>query len=127
MKILWGRILIAAFVLEVLYGLLLYAVLGGPEVAFMALGIGVVFVFMLLGGLWVARKAVWKPVLQGALVGIAAVIIYSVLTTPAMIAGELAVTGPLLLNHLAKIAGGTVGGLLAATVLAPGKRPQPSL
>lgn len=113
MKILWWRILTAAIVLELLYGVFLVFVLGAAEQAFTILGIASVFIFMATGGVWVGSKSPSRPVLQGGLVGVVAVLFYTILTTPAALSGELAVTGPFLLNHLAKVLGGIVGGLLA--------------
>lgn len=112
MKILWGRILLAAIVLELLYGVFLVFVLGSAEQAYATLGIASVFVFMAIGGLWVGWKATSLPVVQGGLVGVAAVLFYTALTTPAVLSGELAITAPFLLNHLAKVLGGLFGGLL---------------
>ena len=99
--------------------MLIYSLFGSPDVAFQPLGMAIVFVLMLLGGLWIGRKAVSRPVRKGALVGVAAALLYTVLTIPVMMSGELAVTAPLLLNHAAKILGAAAGGALAATVLAP--------
>ena len=82
MKILWWRILIAAIVLELLYGVFLVFVLGAAEQAFTTLGIVSVFLFMALGGFWVGSRATSRPILQGGLVGVVAVLFYTVLTTP---------------------------------------------
>ena len=122
MKALWWRILLAAFALEVVYAVLIYSLFGSPDVAFEPLGMAIVFVLMLLGGLWIGRKAVSRPVRNGALVGVAAALLYTVLTIPVMMSGELPVTAALLLNHAAKILGAAAGGALAATVLAPKAR-----
>jgi hypothetical protein len=121
-KILWGRILIAAVGLEVLYGLLLVFLLGDAEIAYTAAGIATVFVFMMFGGLGVGRKAASRPVLQATLVGVIAVLFYTVLTVPAVVSGELLITVPLLLNHAAKILGAGFGGWLA-TVMRARKQP----
>jgi putative membrane protein (TIGR04086 family) len=121
MKILWWRILIAAIVLELLYGVFLVFVLGAAEQAFTAFGVASVFVFMAIGGFWLGSRATSHPVLQGGLVGVVAVVFYTALTTPAVLSGELAVTGPFLLNHLAKVLGGTFGGLLASIMSASRK------
>lgn len=121
MKILWWRILIAALVLELLYGAFLVFILGAAEEAFTTLGIASVFVFMAIGGFWVGSRTTSGPVLQGSLVGLVALLFYTALTTPAVLSGELAVTGPLLLNHLAKVVGGAFGGLVAKTVAASTK------
>jgi putative membrane protein (TIGR04086 family) len=116
MKILWWRILIAAIVLELLYGVFLVFILGAAEEAFTTLGIASVFVFMAIGGFWVGSRAPSRPVLQGGLVGVVAVLFYTALTTPAVLSGELLVTGPFLLNHLSKVLGGAFGGLLAKSL-----------
>ena len=121
MKILWWRILIAAIALEFLYGVFLVFVLGAAEQAFTTLGIVSVFLFMALGGFWVGSRATSRPILQGGLVGVVAVLFYTVLTTPGVLSGELAVTGPFLLNHLAKLLGGSFGGLLAGVMSASRK------
>jgi hypothetical protein len=117
MKILWGRILIAAVVLELLYGLFLIFILGSADYAYTPLGMATVFVFMMIGGAWIGLKAASRRVFHGGLVGLVAVLFYTVLTSPAVFSGELVVTGPFLLNHVAKILGGISGGLLSATVL----------
>jgi hypothetical protein len=122
MKILWWRILIAAIVLEILYGLFLVFVLGAAEQAYTTFGIASVFVFMAIGGLWVGSKATSRPVLQGGVIGVVAVLFYTVLTAPAVLSGELAVTGPFLLNHLAKVLGGACGGFLARILPTSRKR-----
>lgn len=122
MKALWWRILLAAFALEIVYAVLIYSIFGSPDVAFQPLGMAIVFVLMLLGGLWIGRQAGSRPVWKGALVGVAAALLYTVLTIPVMMSGELPVTAALLLNHAAKILGAAAGGALAATVLAPKAR-----
>lgn len=122
MKILWWRILLAAIVLELLYGAFLYLVLGMAEQAYTLLGITSVFLFMTIGGFWVGSKATAHRVLQGGLVGLAAVLFYTALTIPAVLSGELAITGPFLLNHLAKVVGGAFGGALSNVLPVSRKR-----
>ena len=122
MKILWGRILITGLVLEVLYGLFLVFVLGAAEQAYRPIGLSSGFVVMAIGGFFVGRTATWRPVLQGGLVGVAAVLFYTALTTPGVIGGQLVVTGVFVLNHLLKILGATAGGWVAATLPAPKER-----
>lgn len=116
-RFLWWRIILAAVVLEVLYGLCLVFVLGSAEIAYTALGIAAVFVFMAIGGFWIASRAAWRPVLQAGLVGVVAVLFYTALTIAAVLSGELPITGAFLLNHLAKVLGAITGGMLAVTLI----------
>jgi hypothetical protein len=125
MKILWVRILIAGIVLELLYGLYLVFILGAAEMAFMVQGIISAFVFMMIGGLWLASEAKAHRIGQAALVGVAAVLFYTILTIPGVITGELEITPPFLVNHAAKILGATAGGLVS-TLLTPKKNPEPA-
>lgn len=66
-KVIWWRIVIAAFVLEMLYGLFLVFLLGAAEEAYTARGIACVFAFMMIGGLWIGWKAAWRPMLHAAM------------------------------------------------------------
>lgn len=121
MNIQWLRILITAVALELLYGFYLIGLLDSAEQAYTILGIASVFAFMMLGGFWIGMKARSHPVLQAGLVGLAAVLFYTVLTIPVMLGGELPVTVPFLLNHLAKVLGGVCGGLLSTAYSATRK------
>jgi len=116
MKIIWWRILVVAVVLELLYGGFLYQVIGDTQQAFAPVGLISVFIFMLLGGALIGWMAPSRKLLQATLVGVTAVVFYTLLTIPVVVSGELQITGPLLLNHLLKIIGAAAGGLLASSM-----------
>ena len=116
MKIMWWRIVIVAVVLELLYGVFLYQVLGDAQLAFAPVGLISVFVFMLIGGTLIAWMAESRRLLQATLVGVTAIVFYTLLTIPVMLSGELPITGALLLNHLLKIAGAASGGPVGAAL-----------
>jgi len=112
----WWRIIIAAVVLEFLYAGFLYQVLGDAQLAFAPVGLISVGVFMLLGGALIAWTAPSRKLLQGTLVGVVAVVFYTLLTIPVMLSGELQITGPLLLNHLLKLVGAAIGSLIGTAL-----------
>jgi len=123
MKILWSRILVASLTIEIVVLLVLNFVvlpLYEPHANTVTF---VLFASMLVGGLWVARKAESRFILQGALVGVAAIVIYSVMTIPFVLSGELVFDMRFFVNHIAKILGGAAGGLVAGRMLAVRVRP----
>jgi|SRR5687767_502265 hypothetical protein len=116
MKLLWGHILVAGFLVEllllaVLDGLSrpLYGSQGDSPVAFVG-----GFFFALIGALWVARKAPSRFVLHGALVGMATVALYTALTLHLTVTGQLEINLRFLVAHIAKILGGSLGGFMVA-------------
>ena len=116
MKILWGRILVAGFLVEllllvVLNGLSrpLYGSQGDSPAAFVG-----GFFFALIGALWVARQAPSRFVLHGALVGMAAVALHTALTLQLTPTGLPEINLRFLTAHIAKILGGSLGGLIVA-------------
>ncbi len=68
---------------------------------------------MAIGGFWAALQAETRAVFWGGMVGIVAVLLYTALTTGAVLRGELSVTGAFLLNHLLKVLEGMLGGFIA--------------
>ena len=107
MSIQWGRVLLAAFLMELvlvaiaipltvsgLGGLLNYVI---PPASFIATFAVTV---------WLGRKVTSRPVLHGVLIGIAGSLMYVALT------GGAQEPWPYLLAHALKIAGGAAGGLV---------------
>lgn len=130
MKLLWGRIIVAGILCEILYALYLQYVLGDLNEAYALTGMLGVLACMMLGGLWVGRSAASRPVIQGALVGVAAIVFYMTLIIVFVLFGpdedqaaQQAGFDPalFLLNHGLKIVGGAVGGFLGGVLL---KRPN---
>jgi putative membrane protein (TIGR04086 family) len=116
MKILWGRILVAGFLVELLLLVILngisrplYGSQGDSPVAF-AGG----FVLALIGALWVGQKATSRFVLHGALVGMAAVALHTALTLQPNPTGQLEIDLRFFVAHIAKILGGSLGGFIVA-------------
>jgi putative membrane protein (TIGR04086 family) len=123
MRIHWGRILLAAFVAEAL----LVAVFQIASQRFGNLSGGVVvflggFAFMFVGAQWVARKIDSRFLLHGTLVGIAAVLFYTIITLYLTVGGQFRIDYNIrfFLAHIVKILGGAVGSFLAGR---RGKRP----
>jgi hypothetical protein len=129
MKLLWVRIIVAGIVCEILYALYLQFVLGDLSQAYAVTGMLGVVVAMMLGGLWVGRSAASRPVIQGALVGVAAVVFYMTLVIVFFLVGpepddaaqQAGSPGLFALNHALKIVGGAAGGYLGGVLL---KRPD---
>jgi len=116
MKILWGRILVAGFLVELLLLVVLngvsrplYGSQGDSPVAFVC-----GFFFTLIGALWVSRKAPSHFVLHGALVGMAAVALHTALTLQPTPTGQLEMNLRFFAAHIAKILGGSLGGFMVA-------------
>ncbi|HUF72968.1 MAG TPA: hypothetical protein VMR74_08730 [Gammaproteobacteria bacterium] len=123
MKLLWGRIAVAGVLCEILYFLYLQFVLGDVLAAYAVSGMIGVAVCLMLGGIWVGRSASRRPVLQGALVGVAAIVFYFLLIVAvAVVAPDLMEEAEqaeldvslFLLNHGLKIVGGALGGYIGA-------------
>lgn len=109
----WGRIVLGGLFIE----LAMFAVvvplnvLGGEQAVYYAvpfLAVATAFVF----GWWAARPVTGRFVLHGALVAVAASVMYITLTVASGVAGEL----PLLyhVSHALRVMGGAAGGAFAA-------------
>ena len=115
----WGWILLAGFLGEVVAIVFLLGLrhLHGYEARSLAplsaLGAAAfqfeLFAVMALFGWWVARKATAWPVLHGALVGVAGVLIYEILAFGQPVPRN----SSYFLAHALKIGGGAAGGWLA--------------
>ena len=116
----WGWILVAGFLGEcvaiaVLVGIrLLHGYEPGSLAPLSSLGAATfqfeLFAVMALFGWWVARKATAWPVLHGALVGVAAVLIYEIVAFGQPVPRTLSY----FVAHALKIGGGAAGGWIAA-------------
>ena len=108
----WGRVLLGGLFIELaMFAFVIPLTAIGEQVLyyavpFLAFGIAVVF------GWWVARPLSGRQVLHGALVAVAASLMYIALTTAMGVAGTL----PLLyhVSHGLRILGGMLGGSIAA-------------
>lgn len=116
MKTLWGRILVAGFLVELLLLFVLNGVSrplfgsqGDSSAAFMG-----GFFFALIGALWVGRKAPSRFVLHGVLVGVAAVVLHMALTLQLGPSVQPEINLRFLAAHIATILGGSLGGLMVA-------------
>ena len=118
----WGWIVLGAFVAEVLGFAVLMGIRVlhgyGPFALDPLSGVGnaafliELFLVFMLAGWWVARGARELVVLNGLLVGFAAVLIYEI---AARGSGQpIPISASYLLAHAVKIAGGGLGGWLAA-------------
>jgi hypothetical protein len=113
-KIYWGRIVLGAFLLEVVLFITLVPLVPifGEAVFFTAVPIGC-FVFGFLFGMWVARKLRSGFVLHGTLMGILATLLYLGLcaTQPGSIPAAVSAYGlfPFLLANGLRIAGCMAG------------------
>ena len=117
MKILWGRILIFAFTFEVLAILLLGVVttrLLNYPMSHLEISCGL-FIGSVLVGIWLGKKAPSNPILNGAVFGIATVVLYVAITGTAELAGLLRLNYDFYyyLKHIVKILGGALGGIIA--------------
>jgi hypothetical protein len=118
MRSLWGRILIAGFLSEVLLLVILNGVrqLYGPQGDSVVVFTGG-FALPLVAALWVCRKASSRFVLHGALVGVAAVLFYTALTLRLNLNGQLPLSAGLFAAHFVKILGGAAGGFVVGNRL----------
>ncbi len=113
MKIHWGRIVIAGFLAEILL-IAVFLIVSQPLTSLVGatIGLGGGFVFMLLAALWAAQKIESRFVLHGILVGIAAIVFY---TVGDVLRGQLHLAGHSVffyLSHVTKILGGAAGGFI---------------
>jgi hypothetical protein len=114
MKIHWGRVVIAGFLAEILL-IAVYLVVSQPLTSLVGatIGLGGGFVFMLLAALWAAQKIESRFVLHGILVGISAIVFY---TIGDVLRGQLHLAGHSVffyIAHITKILGGAAGGYIA--------------
>ena len=118
----WGWIVLGAFVAEVLGFAVLMGIRVlhgyGPFALDPLSGVGnaafliELFLVFMLAGWWVARGARELVVLNGLLVGFAAVLIYEIAARGS--GQSIPISASYLLAHAVKIAGGGLGGWLAA-------------
>jgi hypothetical protein len=109
MSIQWGRILLAAFLMElVLVAIAIPLTVSGAGAALNYVIPPASFIATFAITVWLGRRFTSRPVLHGVLIGIAGSLMYVALTraTPE--------PWPYLLAHLLKIAGGAAGGLVLA-------------
>lgn len=112
----WGRIVLGGFLGELILIALVIPLraMGAGETAITGLAVGGSFVAFVPVAWWLARPLA-RPVLQGALMGAAAAVMYTLLS----VAGQLFVPDapaiPLIyyVAHVLKLAGGATGGWLA--------------
>ena len=114
MKFHWGRILIAALVAEALLIVLanISRRLSVSEPISSIIGYLSFIVFMFLAALWVTRKAESRFILHGTLVGVAAVVLYVILTFHATLRGQVQINVEYFFLHIIKILGGAAGGFV---------------
>jgi hypothetical protein len=118
MKLRWGRILLGAFLLEVVLFIVLVPIsfILGETVFFTAVPIGCVL-FGFLFGFWVARKAPALLVLHALLVGVIATALYLGLcaVAPGSLPAAVAVYGLLMFItvNVLRILGAIAGGFFA--------------
>jgi hypothetical protein len=109
MSIQWGRVLIAAFLMElVLVAIAIPLTLSGQDGALNYVVPPASFVATFAITVWLGRRFTSRPILHGALIGLAGSLMYVALTVGAP------EPWPYLLAHALKIAGGAAGGLVLA-------------
>ena len=114
MSIQWGRVLLAAFLMElVLIAIAVPLTLSGAGGALSYVVPPASFIATFAVTIWLGRKFESRPVLHGALIGIAGSLMYVALTQGAP------EPWPYLLAHALKIAGGATGGMVLARRSAP--------
>jgi putative membrane protein (TIGR04086 family) len=116
MSIQWGRVLLAAFLMElVLIAIAVPLTLSGEGRTLVYVVPPASFIATFAVTVWLGRKIASRPVLHGALIGIAGSIMYVVLSR-----GQPE-PWPYLLAHVLKVAGGAAGGMALARRSAPTK------
>jgi hypothetical protein len=109
MSIQWGRILLAAFLMElVLVAIAIPLTLSGAGGALTYVIPPASFVATFAITVWLGRRFTSRPVLHGVLIGVAGSLMYVALTRAAP------EPWPYLLAHALKVAGGAAGGLVLA-------------
>ena len=111
-SILWGRIVIYGVVLEIVLIGLIVLTRKWYELSTVEMFIPMCL-FMLYGGFMVGRKAQSQKVLQGALVGLVASLVYVIITLGMVIKGDLPIDSVYIGGHLLKIFFGGLGGFIA--------------
>jgi hypothetical protein len=114
MSIQWGRVLLAAFLMElVLIAIAVVLTVSGAAWLLLYIVPPLSFIITFAVTVWFGRKIASRPVLHGVLIGIAGTIMYVVL------ARGQAEPWQYLLAHVLKIAGGAAGGMTLARRSAP--------
>jgi hypothetical protein len=109
MSIQWGRIVLAAFLMElVLIAIAVPLTLSGEGPALNYVVPPASFVATFAITVWLGRRFTSRPILHGVLIGLAGALIYVALTRGAP------EPWPYLLAHALKIAGGAAGGAVLA-------------
>ena len=107
----WLRIVLTGLALEFVYGIYIGIIRWyEPTMLSSLVALGTL---MLLGGYMVGRKAKAKHIIQGALVGFTGVLFLVIVSTMMGKIEDLSVGLQFWLEHLAKIAGGAIGGFIA--------------
>jgi len=117
----WVRVLLAGFLAEVALIVVAVPLFSAPNPT-LALNLGIPpasFLLLVGFGYWAARGAARSQVLNGFLAGLTGVVLYLGLAVVGAVATHrtdisAAVTPAYLLAHALKLAGGAVGGMLAA-------------
>ncbi|MEO8465047.1 MAG: hypothetical protein ABI640_06870 [Gammaproteobacteria bacterium] len=112
----WGRVALGAFLAELILVVFVIPIraLGGPESAVTVVAVaGSFFVFVPVAW-WLFRSAP-RPVLQGALMGATAVLLYTLLGLVGQYFAPDSPPIPLIyyVAHVLKVAGGAAGGWFA--------------
>jgi hypothetical protein len=109
MSIQWGRVLLAAFLMELaLIAIAVPVTLLGASWLLVYIVPPLSFLITFAITVWLGRKIKSRLVLQGVLIGIAGSIMYVVLTR------AQPEPWPYLLAHVLKVAGGAAGGMVLA-------------
>jgi hypothetical protein len=109
MSIQWGRILLAAFLMElVLVAMAVPLALSGAAGALNYVIPPASFVATFAITVWLGRRFTSRPIFQGVLIGVAGSLMYVALTR------AQPEPWPYLLAHALKVAGGAVGGMVLA-------------
>lgn len=127
MKINWGKALIAGVVMEILFVVYVRVILESSGVQNSVPGLTGAFLLMFAGGAWVMFKAdtienssqaMINSLINGALVGVVAMLLYFILVIGVNAANGNAFEFPgFTWNHLTKIVGGALGGLLVGAMI----------
>jgi hypothetical protein len=109
MGIQWGRVLVAGFLMElVLIAIAIPLTLGGADRMLVYVIPPASFIATFAITVWLGRRFTSRPILHGALIGLAGSLMYVALTRGAP------EPWPYVLAHVLKIAGGATGGIMLA-------------
>lgn len=112
----WGRIVLGAFLAELILVVFVIPIraLGGPESAVTVVAVAGSFLVFVPVAWWLFRSAP-KPVLHGALMGVAAALMYTLLVLVGQYFAPDSPPIPFIyyVAHVLKVAGGAVGGWFA--------------